>query len=257
MTSGIELTELFDQTSRRRWWLLCKALVSLPLDRAIELARVADAFITGSSAEAQAREPVVGSEPAEVGKSAEQAAAEQATAPHAISPTPVEPCLKRPNLALSAEQRERLLQRLAQGAKNADLAQEFGLSARQIQGIRMGLARKIAMRRDQLSTKEQHSVETLEPLQSIDEIVRYLRQQDDVVVPEADGEFVINGRFRLGLAELVSRANRMRARQGKPEFKSVNGPTPRAANLPASNGHPIFWEQRSSEKSTGKPVSSV
>jgi hypothetical protein len=55
---------------------------------------------------------------------------------------------------------------------------------------------------------------------------------------------------------LVSRANRMRARQGKPEFKLVNGQAPRAANSAASNGHPIFWEQRSSDQSTGKSVSS-
>jgi hypothetical protein len=252
MTSGTELTELFDQVTRRRWWLLRKALESLPLDRAIELARAADAFVTGSSNGPQVRDAAVSSEPAEVGKSAEKAAE-----PHAISPTPVEPCPKRPSLALSPEQKEQLLQRLAQGAKNADLAQEFGVSARQIQGIRMGSARDIATRRGQLSTKDQRSTETFELAQSVDEIVRYLRQQDDVVVPQADGEFVINGRFRLGVTELASRANRMRARQGKPEFKSVNSQAPQTANLASANGHPIFWKKRSSAQSSDKSVSSV
>ena len=43
---------------------------------------------------------------------------------------------------------EQLLERLAQGARNAELASDFGLSTRQVQGIRMGSAREIARRRD-------------------------------------------------------------------------------------------------------------
>jgi hypothetical protein len=86
--------------------------------------------------------------------------------------------------------------------------------------------------------------------------VRYLRQQDDVVVPQTNGEFMINGRFPLDVVELVSRANRMRARQGKPEFKLVNGQAPRTANSASANGHPIFWKRRSSTQSNGKATSS-
>jgi hypothetical protein len=56
---------------------------------------------------------------------------------------------KRIGLALSSDQRERLLERLAKGGKNAQLAIEFGLSRQQVQGIRMGSAREIARRRDQ------------------------------------------------------------------------------------------------------------
>jgi hypothetical protein len=51
-----------------------------------------------------------------------------------------------------------------------------------------------------------------------DDVVRYLRQCDDTVVPAGDGTFLVNGRFRETLAELVKRANRMRARQRLPEF---------------------------------------
>ena len=50
--------------------------------------------------------------------------------------------------------------------------------------------------------------------ESIEEVVRFLRRQDDVVVRQNDGEFLVNGRFRLDIAQLVERANRMRARYG-------------------------------------------
>lgn len=253
MTSSAELTEFSDQAADRRWWLLCKALETAPLDRAIELARAADAFVTGSADVLQVQVPdaAISSEPAQVVRSAEHRTESQARAP-----APAEPIPKRPSLALSPEQREQLLQRLAQGAKNADLAQEFGISARQVQGIRMGSAREIEMRRNQPSTNEPRSSESFQLVSSADEIVRYLRQQDDVVVPQADGEFMINGRFSLDVAELVSRANRMRARQGKPEFKLVNDQAPRTANLASANGHPIFWKRRSLPQSNGKTASS-
>ena len=40
---------------------------------------------------------------------------------------------------------------------------------------------------------------------SIEEVVRYLRQQDDVVVFHEDGSYLINGRFRMSAAELIAR----------------------------------------------------
>jgi hypothetical protein len=51
-----------------------------------------------------------------------------------------------------------------------------------------------------------------------DDVVRYLRRRDDVVVPADDGTYIVNGRFRESLEELVERANRMRARQRLPVF---------------------------------------
>ncbi len=52
----------------------------------------------------------------------------------------------------------------------------------------------------------------------VTEVVRYLRQQDDVVVPEGNGIFLVNGRLRLETSELVDKANRMRSRQNQPLF---------------------------------------
>ena len=124
-TDLTEVAQLLADPVRRRSWLLAKALASHPLDQALELARNAEVFITGSSL----AEPL----PLRSDRSAPAAAEAQAR--------PVA-------LTLAPEKREQLLQRLAQGARNAELARDFGLSMRQVQGIRMGSAREIARRRD-------------------------------------------------------------------------------------------------------------
>jgi hypothetical protein len=53
----------------------------------------------------------------------------------------------------------------------------------------------------------------------IEDVVRYLRQRDDTVVPKGEDFFLVNGRFRMSSDELISRANRMRERAGKPAFQ--------------------------------------
>jgi hypothetical protein len=88
---------------------------------------------------------------------------------------------KRIRITLSPEQREQLLQRLTQGARNAELADEFGLTKQQVQGIRMGSARQIAKMHHTVGEHEEGSGSSHSVSSSIDEIVRYLRQQDDVV----------------------------------------------------------------------------
>src|SRR5205814_5531553 len=98
---------------------------------------------------------------------------------------------------------------------------------KQVQGVRMGCAREIAKRRTALAA---HSPAPAKQQQvtgataSIDEIVRYLRQQDDVVVPQEDGGYLVNGRFRMTAAELTLRANRMRTRQRKRPSRLPTGP---------------------------------
>ncbi len=123
----------------------------------------------------------------------------------------------------------------------------------------MGSARQIANRRPTVDEQEQGLQPTPDLSASVDEIVRYLRQQDDVVVPQENGEFLVNARFKLPLEGLTSRANRMRARQGKPEFRlaghqppgeahptSVNGRPTRAGSGKLRNGHPMFWDPQES-----------
>jgi DNA-binding CsgD family transcriptional regulator len=254
MNSGyLEWLELLGNSERRRCWLLLKALECSPLDLAIDLARAADEFIAG----AHPGRRIDGS----IHSKTEVGALQRCETTHPVSEAPPSPdrpaSQKRTALALSQEQREQLLRRLAQGARNGELANEFGISSRQVQGIRMGSARQIAGLRRTVDEQEQGSQPAPAVSVSIDEIVRYLRQQDDVVVPQEGGEFLVNARFRLPLEKLVTRANRMRARQGKPEFQmaqssaertagAANGHPARADDGKLRKGHPIFWDESAS-----------
>ena len=258
--------------SLRRCWLLHKALECAQLDRAIERARSADAFISGAPADQNVTsDPVqaaliatgtnkVGASVVgaidtaatrhEDGKSEiDRAPIPENAAAIAVAPKdiPTAPCHKEeqpPQAApiqtrplISPEQRQELMIRMAKGASNAELAGQYGLSPRQVQGIRM-IAARTKGKRPQVATKAPNPVAPAAP--GLDEVVRYLRQQDDVVVPQGPGEFLLNGRFRMDTTELVSRANRMRSRQGKPSFY-LNGHAPARPDPLRSTGHPMFW----------------
>jgi hypothetical protein len=241
MNEKVELNELMDNPAARRLWLLHRALQSVPFDRAIELARTAEAFVICSLVENQGADPPELEAPvAQRLEIIEQPINEISSRyrsgeePSATKPT---------RLALAAELRDRLLERLAEGAKNAELAAEFGLASKQVQGIRMGCARELAKRRQQLSRKTAHSDQTPIHTASVEEIIRYLRQQDDVVVPQENGDFLVNGRFQMPLGDLVARANRMRIRQRKPEFEMTGAKTVRPEEVSSANGHPLFWKE--------------
>ena len=49
MDKSTELLCVLQEPARRRTWLLCKALECAPMDRALDLARIADQFIMGSA----------------------------------------------------------------------------------------------------------------------------------------------------------------------------------------------------------------
>lgn len=232
-----ELIGLLDNGQTRRLWLLHSALQSLPFDCAIEAALSAEAFVVGSASPNAVGEAPSGKVISPLER-LENSPATAALVSSDVHPVAEHTASKRNGIALTGEQRDRLLGRLAEGAKNAELAAEFDLSAKQVQGLRMGCAREIAKRRapprpDALPPNQ-------EPTHTapIDEIIRYLRQQDDVVVQEQSGGYLVNGRFRMALGELIARANRMRTRQGKPSFGISVSPEP---NSP--NGHPLFWKE--------------
>jgi len=198
----------------RRLWLLTEALRCVPLIKAVKLAREAEGFITAA--------PTI--ETSEVSGDPAEATNCAVTTRTAYDRGGNISSMKKPiGLALSSDRREQLLDRLAQGASNAEVAQVFSLSTRQVQGMRMGAARDITNRRQRIRSSRDDAGIACSP----EEVIRYLRQQDDVVVRQDDGPFLVNGRFRLGLADLVSRANRMRARQGKREFHLANVDGPR------------------------------
>jgi hypothetical protein len=56
-------------------------------------------------------------------------------------------------------------------------------------------------------------------LASPEDVVRFLRQQNDVVVSAGDDAYLVNGRCRENLVELTARANRMRRREKQPVFE--------------------------------------
>jgi hypothetical protein len=210
------------------------------LPQAIECARSAECFLTGSLPDAQLGDAHLRTESdAEASALCEQSeplATERSSDASVEYRTTAKPI----RLAVPAEHRDRLLDRLAQGAKNAELAAEFGVSLRQVQGLRMGCAREIARHRDQVGKESARTEPTSLP-SSVEEIVRYLRQQDEVVVAQPNGDFLLNGRFNLTLADLLARANRMRARQHKPSFELLGG-IPVGEKNSSAKGHPLFWE---------------
>jgi DNA-binding NarL/FixJ family response regulator len=118
MEALIKVFERLENSVERRIWLLYEALRFVPLDEAVELAREADAFIMGTAEKGeQARREVAP-------KADEQPIGDQAQ----NEPQRKERSSPKGRLSLSAEQRDRMLDRLAAGTKNADIAEEFDLS---------------------------------------------------------------------------------------------------------------------------------
>lgn len=122
------------------------------LDQAVNLARSAEEFVMGYH-------PSIGVAGTIGHPEAETGLPERESAAIAKPPSPdFKPGHRKPNgISLSTEMREELLERLAKGAKNSELAAQFGLSPHQVQGIRMGSAREIARRRERLGETKTHS----------------------------------------------------------------------------------------------------
>src|SRR5437763_13837513 len=137
MEALIKVFEQLENGVERRSWLLYEALRSAPLDEAIELAREADAFIMGTAAKGEQARRAVAAEPHE------QPIGEQAQ----NEPQRKVQSNTKGRLSLSADQRDLLLDRLAASTKNADIGEEFGISLKQVQGVRIGSAGEIAARR--------------------------------------------------------------------------------------------------------------
>jgi len=215
--SADEQTERFvNEPVQRRWWLLRRAMEMTSLENALQLAAQAEAFLVGD----------IGSIPA--GTRELPIPPSTTTSVHATARSPISGQIvaepgHRPELLLEPDRKAELQGRIAAGVPNADVAAEFGLTPRQVQGFRMQIARKAASREkrraetaDQICYSSGIATATRSPL--VDEIIRYLRQQGDVVVGSPQSSFTVNNRFQLDFEQLLNRANKMRARQGKPDF---------------------------------------
>jgi hypothetical protein len=120
------MNELMDNPAARRLWLLHRALQSLQFDRAIEVARAAEAFVIGSLAENQGDDIRIYAEaPAAQGLEPANESVNEICSSVRSREEPV--ATKRTRVPLPTEVRDRLLERLSEGAKNAELAAEFEL----------------------------------------------------------------------------------------------------------------------------------
>ena len=63
-----------------------------------------------------------------------------------------------------------------------------------------------------------------------------------MVVPQEDGWYLVNGRFRKSAPELIARANCMRTRQRTPAFQTPTSHLDLATGAPPK-GHPVFWKE--------------
>jgi hypothetical protein len=112
---------------------------------------------------------------------------------------------------LDQEAKARFIQEAARNPDNRHLAQTFGLSIRQAHAIRVGVSKYIASARREYEQQMQD-----DPLRTkaksgstMDDVVRYLREIDDVVVPDGR-HYVVNSNLTLTAEQLVERANRKR-----------------------------------------------
>jgi hypothetical protein len=194
----MDLKDIFSQPVLRRSWLLNKALENASFDEALKLAQVADEFLRVDKLETNA--PIL-TEPVARGS---HGAHYDADPLQNILSLPVE-CksdhLHLTNIGSDAEQ-----------TVIVELRRSFEGSSDELPGDLRG-KREVA---SQVSVEKNSLV-----LASQEEVVRYLRQRDDVVVPAGPNAFLVNGRFRLNFDEMVMRANKMRERQGKPLFEPM------------------------------------
>ena len=191
---------------RRRFWLLRQALKSgSSMAEALKIAQEIEAFLVVGAASRSSKE------------TASKVAAASLETVHGKPRAMPQAALS----LLEPEKKAAISARLEAGDANAQLAAEFGLTPRQVQGFRMQMARraksKTAAEKRPRQTAGSASVPLTNPFLT-DEVVRYLRQQDDIVVADGPGMFLVNGRFRMDFEQLQHRAKRMRQRQRQPEF---------------------------------------
>jgi len=222
------LCEDLGPSGRRRLLFLLRALNDAKTGDALSLAAEMENFVSGASpdgadgAGSTARRAVTPDAPG-ASESCMPATHE------GQSPAPAETlAVTDPTALCGGVPRQEFLDSLSAGATNRQLAEKFGLTLRQANGLRIGLARrKSPTPHSAPSPTRNGHVEQLEqePLASqravspevIEDMVRFLRQTGDIVVRSGE-YYLINSRHTLTVMELVERANRKRLAQGRPAF---------------------------------------
>jgi hypothetical protein len=119
---------------------------------------------------------------------------------------------------------------LATALELARAAEEFLMGAASIAAV--SLIEEVEATRTSDDQEIAAAIDTFDMLSSvvsIDELVTYVEKDGETVVPQRGGNFLVNGRFDENAEELLTRANRIRARQGLPRFALISsndtGPT--------------------------------
>jgi hypothetical protein len=143
---------------------------------------------------------------------------------------------------LDKETRDRFIREAARKSDNRYLAQTFELSVRQAHAIRVGLSKFIAQARRELPRCASNSKRVGVPIDretelkmeedflrtrpsappTMDDVVRYLRQAGDVVVPNGEN-YVVNYRLTLASEQLLERANSKRRERAQDPFVLAAG----------------------------------
>jgi len=209
----IELATLFSEPASRRCWLLNKALENAPLDEALRLARAADEFLGIDEVNAQASP---NGQPLK-----EWRLRSSSTAPNQDSQSADQP----PIATSPCDQVEQHAGDTSTADHVADTADNLK-DAGAVENDRLEDASNksdVEEAGDEPADCEPQVAMTssLAVLAGMDDLVRYLRQQDDVVVSAGSGKYLVNGRFHLNSEELLARANKIRQRQGKLQFQRI------------------------------------
>jgi len=213
----MDLEAIFGDPSLRRWWLLNKALENAPLADALKLAQAADEFLADQPETLRSELALT----ARASHSSALLLGTKAPVPASTSPARGDQPVGFPRLlgigqlgdVSQASHGDQDIAATTQQCVPAD-ATDVPASAPML---------VIESDEEETPTDDPGPGAGVDMAvwANVDDIVRYLRQRDDVVVSAEGGMFLVNGRFRLDPDELLLRANKMRRRQGKPEFQRV------------------------------------
>jgi hypothetical protein len=223
----MELESIFAEPELRRCWLLSKALESASLDEALRLARAAEGFLGAGQPSAL---------PHERGHENGHALTERLLS----GPPPVQPLVGFPMTPFPRDRADEqwILPSVELEVGAASAMDHIGELAGTLGNAGVGghrpdeeVAHEDDVEDEPADSAPQVSITSdLAVLAGMEDVVRYLRQQDDVVVSAGTDVYLVNGRFQLSSAELFVRANKIRRRHGKPQFQLI----PRG--FPPTNG---------------------
>lgn len=218
----MELESILAEPALRRCWLLSKALESTSLDQALRVAWAAEGFLGAGHPAAPSHE------------NGHALKAELLGGPRTVQPAA--------GLPITLSPRDRADEKwilpsvdLGTGASAAidlivELAESLGNAGAGEHHPDEEPHEDDAEDEPAASSPQASMASDLAVLAGMEDVVRYLRQQDDVVVSAGSGVYLVNGRFHLSSDELFVRANKIRHRHGKPQFQRI--PT----GFPTTNG---------------------